>query len=361
MLHNRISSIHHVAEHLRNVVPQARVAVAHGQMEEGELDHVMMDFYAGKFDVLLCTAIIENGLDMPNVNTIVVDQADTFGLAQLYQLRGRVGRSDRQAYAYFTWKARKKLTETAQERIAALKEFSSLGSGYKVALRDLEIRGAGNLLGAEQSGVLAAVGYDLYCQMLDEAVRMTKGEYIEQEREVQIDLPLDAFLPESYVPELNQRIDLYRRLAAVRDWKRAEEIREEMRDRFGSTLPLAADNLFRLVAVKLICLEIGIIKISTERGTLTLLLQHARSLSPQAVKRLQFEAPGWRNRGLPAPAFTPERVTIYTHNVDQDTILKMLEEVADRLRVIEQEVLKAPRPAAKPVLNRREDWRRFGG
>ena len=271
-----------------------------------------------------------------------------------------MGRSDRQAYAYFTWKARKKLTETAQERIAALKEFSALGSGYKVALRDLEIRGAGNLLGAEQSGVLAAVGYDMYCQMLDEAVRITKGEFIEPEREVQIDLPLDAFLPEDYVPELNQRIDLYRRLAAVRSWQRAEEIREEILDRFGKPLPTAANNLFRLVGVKLIGLEMGIIKIGTERGAIVLLLQHEHSLSPQAVKRLQFEAPNWRNRNLPAPAFAPERVTIYAHNLDQDTMLKLLEEVADRLRVIEQEVLKAPRPAAKPVLRHNETWRPFG-
>ncbi len=160
--------------------------------------------------------------------------------------------------------------------------------------------------------------------------------------------------------ELNQRIDLYRRLAAVREWKRAEEIREEILDRFGKPLPTPANNLFRLVAVKLICLELGITQIGTERGAIVLHLQHERSLSPQAVKRLQFEAPGWRKRGLPAPAFASERVTIFTHNVDQDTMLSMLEEVADRLRVIEQEVLKSPRPAGKPALNRREEWRPFG-
>ena len=208
--------------------------------------------------------------------------------------------------------------------------------------------------------MLAAVGYDMYCTMLDEAVRMSKGEFIEPEREVQINLPLDAFLPEDYVPELNQRIDLYRRLAAVRDWKRAEEIRAEILNRFGKPLPTAANNLFRLVAVKLICLELNITFIGSEREAVVLRLTHERSLSPQAVKHLQFEAPSWRNRGLPAPAFTPERVTIFTHNVDQDTMLRMLEEVANRLRVIEQEVLKAPRPAVKTPLNRREDWRPFG-
>jgi len=348
LLHNRIQSIYHVAEHVRQTVPQARVEVAHGQMEEGELDRIMTEFYARKFDVLVCTAIIENGLDVPNVNTIVVDQADTLGLAQMYQLRGRVGRSDRQAYAYLTWKPRKKLSETAKERIAAMKEFASLGSGYKVALRDLEIRGAGDLLGAEQSGVLAAVGYDLYCQMLEEAVRIVHGEEVPPEREVQIDLPLDAFLPEDYVPELNQRIDLYRRLAAVREWAKAEEIRAEMLDRFGKPLPVAADNLFRLVAVKLLCLEIGITHILTERGAVVLRLPHERSLSPQAVKRLQAEAPEWRKRNLPAPTFAAERVTIFTMNVDQPTLLIILEQVADRLRNIETEVMKAPRPAFTP-------------
>ena len=348
LLHNRIQSIYHVAEHVRQTVPQARVEVAHGQMEEGELDRIMTEFYARKFDVLVCTAIIENGLDVPNVNTIIVDQADTLGLAQMYQLRGRVGRSDRQAYAYLTWKPRKKLNETAKERIAAMKEFASLGSGYKVALRDLEIRGAGDLLGAEQSGVLAAVGFDLYTQMLEEAVRIVRGEEVPPSREVQIDLPLDAFLPEDYVPELNQRIDLYRRLAAVREWKRAEEIRDEMLDRFGKPLPVPADNLFRLVAVKLLCLEIGITHILSERGAVVLRLPHERSLSPQAVKRLQAEGPEWRKRNLPAPTFAAERVTIFTMNVDQPTLLTILEQVADRLRNIETEVMKSPKPAFTP-------------
>ncbi len=363
VLHNRISSIYHVAERIRGVVPQARVAVAHGQMEEGELDRIMLDFYECNFDVLVCTAIIENGVDFPNANTIIVDQAEMFGLAQLYQLRGRVGRSDRQAYAYLTWRPRKKLSETAQERIAALKEFSTLGAGYKVALRDLEIRGAGNLLGAEQSGVLAAVGYDMYCQMLEEAVAMVRGDYVEPEREVTIDLPLDAFLPQDYVSDLNQRIDLYRRLAGVRQGRFAEDLRTEILDRFGRPLPVPVDNLFRLIGVKLMALETGITYIGTERGAVVLRLDPQRSLSPQAVKRLQAEAPKWRDRGLPAPAFTPDRVTVFTHQVDQPTLLGMLEEIADRLRAIESEVLKAPRPRPITTANRRNDadMRPFGG
>jgi transcription-repair coupling factor (superfamily II helicase) len=343
VLHNRVSSIEHIAQHIRRVVPQARVAVGHGQMGEGELDRLMMDFYERKFDVFICTTIIENGVDFPNVNTLIVNEADCFGLAQLYQLRGRVGRSDRQAYAYLTWRPRKKLTETAQQRIAALKEFAALGSGYKVALRDLEIRGAGNLLGAEQSGVLEAVGYDLYCQMLEDAVRLVRGETVEPEAEVQIDLPLDAYLPEEYVPDLNQRIDLYRRLAAVRNPQFADELRAEILDRFGKPLPAAAENLFRVIGVKLRCRDAGVAYLGTERGAIVLRLRDDRNLSPQALRLLTREAPKWRERGLPAPGFTAGRATIYTQNLDVPTTLDILEELLDRLRIIEDEAAKAPK------------------
>ncbi len=349
ILHNRVSSIEHIARHIRRIVPQARVAVGHGQMGEGELDKLMMDFYERKFDVFVCTTIIENGVDFPNANTLIVNEADCFGLAQLYQLRGRVGRSDRQAYAYLTWRPRKKLTETAQQRIAALKEFAALGSGYKVALRDLEIRGAGNLLGAEQSGVLEAVGYDLYCQMLEDAVRLVRGEVVEPEVEVQIDLPVDAFLPEDYVPDLNQRIDLYRRLAAVRNPKFAEELREELMDRFGKPLPPATENLFRMVGVKLRCRDTGIAYIGTERGAIVLRLNENRVLSPQALRRLTLEAPKWRQRGLPAPGYTPGRATVYTQNLDTDAQLDILEEVLDRLRIIEDEVARTLKPKPRAV------------
>ena len=362
ILHNRIASIYHVAEHIRQVTPQARIAVAHGQMAEGELDRLMMEFYQRKYDVLVCTAIIENGIDLPNVNTLIVDQAEIFGLAQLYQLRGRVGRSDRQAYAYLTWKPHKRLTETAQERIAALKEFSMLGAGYKVALRDLEIRGAGNLLGAEQSGVLAAVGYDLYCQMLEDAVKMVHGEYVEPEREIQIDLPLDAFIPADYVPDLNQRIDIYRRLAAVREQKFAAEIRAEFIDRYGKPLPEEVDNLFRLIGIKLICLATGITHIASERDAIVLRISANRTLSPQAVKRLLLEAPNWRKRGLSAPAYTPDRATIFTTGLGTAEKLLMLEEVAQRLRDIEDEISRHPRATLAPPIVKRDTLRRpFGG
>jgi transcription-repair coupling factor (superfamily II helicase) len=349
VLHNRVSTITQVANRIRTIVPQARVEVGHGQMAEGELDRLMLAFYERKFDVFVCTTIIENGVDFPNANTLIVNDADTLGLAQLYQLRGRVGRSDRQAYAYLTWRPRKKLTDTAQQRIAALKEFAALGSGYRVALRDLEIRGAGDLLGAEQSGVLAAVGYDLYCQMLDEAVKLVKGEVVEPEPEVQIDLPIDALLPNSYVPDLNQRLDFYRRLAAVRNPRFAEELRAELHDRYGKPLPVEADNLFRLVAVKLRCRDAGVTHITTERGAIVLRLATERVLSPFAQRKLTLEAPQWRKRGLPAPGIGSGRVTVFTQNLDIPTTLDLLDEVLDRLRTIEEE-------AARPAKPRPRGW-----
>jgi transcription-repair coupling factor (superfamily II helicase) len=349
VLHNRISSIYHVAEHIRRVVPQARIEVGHGQLPEGQLDRLMLDFYLRKLDVLVSTAIIENGVDFPNANTIIVYDAEHFGLAQLYQLRGRVGRSDRQAYAYLTWRPRKKLTPAAAERVAAIKEFSALGSGYRVALRDLELRGAGDLLGAEQHGALAAVGFEMYSQMLEEAVKIVKGEAVEPEREIQIDLPIDAALPVSYVPELNQRVDLYRRLAAVRQATDAEAIRAELLDRYGKPLPVETDALFRLLAIKLRCKQVGVVQIIAERDAIAVRLDAERILSPWAVKRLTFEAPKWRARGLPAPAFTAGRVTLFTLNQDTDTVLSTLEEVLDHLRTIEDEVAKGPGTSARPA------------
>ena len=267
-VHNRVESIPHVAVHLRRLLPNARIVVGHGQMPEAELERVMVDFYAGKYDVLLCTTIIENGLDIPNVNTIIVDQADKLGLAQLYQLRGRVGRSDRQAYAYFMWTPHKRMSEAAQQRINAIKEFSDLGSGLKLALRDLEIRGAGNLLGAEQSGFVAAVGFDLYCQLLSEAVNEARGLPTPSRPEVSLDLPVDAFIPDDWVPALNQRIELYRRLAAVTNEEMLKDLTGEMRDRFGAPTPPPVNNLIHLVRIKLLCMANRIERIAAKSGVL---------------------------------------------------------------------------------------------
>src|SRR5262249_2817685 len=214
-VHNRIRDIEHVAEHVRTLVPEARVSVAHGQMDDARLERVVLDFWERESDVLVCTTIVESGLDMPTVNTLVVDRADRLGLAQLYQLRGRVGRRGQRAYAYLLYPRDRALTEEAYERLKTIGEFTELGSGFKDALRDLEIRGAGNLLGAEQSGHIAAVGFDLYVEMVTEAVGELTGTAPEAPAEVQIDVPVTANLPREYIARDDVRMEAYRRLAAV--------------------------------------------------------------------------------------------------------------------------------------------------
>ena len=216
-VHNRVQSIDTAAARLRQLVPEARIAVAHGQMDEGTLEQVVVDFWEGRYDVLVCTTIIESGIDMPTVNTLVVERADLLGLGQMHQLRGRVGRSGSRAYAYLFHPHDKVLTEEAYERLKTIGESTDLGSGFKIAMRDLEIRGAGNLLGQAQSGHIAAVGYDLYCQMVTEAVAEMKGEPIATPSEIKLDVPTDAFLPADYVSKEELRLEAYRRLADVTD------------------------------------------------------------------------------------------------------------------------------------------------
>jgi transcription-repair coupling factor (superfamily II helicase) len=232
-VHNRVQDIDQTAARIRELVPEARVAVAHGQMDEGSLERVVLDFWQGEYDVLVCTTIIESGIDMPTVNTLVVDRADLLGLGQLHQIRGRVGRSGQRAYAYLFHPRDRALTEEAYERLKTIGEATELGSGFKIAMRDLEIRGAGNLLGTGQSGHIAAVGYDLYCQMVNEVVAELKGEEAREPAEIKLDLPLDASLPKAYVPKEELRLEAYRRLAAVATEAAVADIRVEWEDRYG--------------------------------------------------------------------------------------------------------------------------------
>ena len=255
-VHNRVQSIEERARELRELVPEARIAVAHGQMDENELEQVVMDFWEGNFDVLVCTTIIESGIDMPTVNTLVVERADLLGLGQMHQLRGRVGRSGQRAYAYLFHPRDARLTEDAHERLRTIGESTELGSGFKIAMRDLEIRGAGNLLGEAQSGHIAAVGYDLYCQMVTEAVAEMKGETTEEPREIKIDIPVDANLPEDYVPSEELRLEAYRRLAEVRTAAELADIGNEWRDRFGP-LPEPARALLTVGALRVECIRCG--------------------------------------------------------------------------------------------------------
>jgi transcription-repair coupling factor (superfamily II helicase) len=265
-VHNRVQDIDHVAAHLRDLVPEARVAVAHGQMDEGSLERVVLDFWEGEYDVLVCTTIIESGIDMPTVNTLVVDRSDLLGLGQLHQIRGRVGRSGQRAYAYLFHPRDRTLTEEAYERLKTIGEATELGSGFKIAMRDLEIRGAGNLLGTGQSGHVAAVGYDLYCQMVSEVVAELKGEELREPAEIKLDLPLDANLPKGYVEKEELRLEAYRRLAAVTTEAEVDDIRAEWEDRYGPTPDEAAALLevarLRAEAARLGIRELNVVKVT---------------------------------------------------------------------------------------------------
>ena len=245
-LHNRVETIDETAERVRALVPEARIAVAHGQMAEGRLESVMLDFLRGGADILVCTTIVESGLDIPTANTLIVERADELGLAQMYQIRGRVGRSRERAYAYLLYPSAAALSEEASRRLATLSDYTELGSGFKIAMRDLEIRGAGNLLGDEQSGHVAAVGFELYVSMLDEAVRLLGGDSAEETAEpVRMDLPVDAYVPGDYVPYEAAKIEVHRRIAGARQVAQLIMLREELADRFGP-VPEPLDNLIRL-------------------------------------------------------------------------------------------------------------------
>jgi transcription-repair coupling factor (superfamily II helicase) len=265
-VHNRVQDIEHVAAQVRELVPGARVAIAHGQMDESRLERVVLDFAAREHDVLVCTTIVESGLDMPTVNTMVVDRADLLGLAQLYQLRGRVGRRGQRAYAYLLHPADRVLTEEAYERLKAIGEFTDLGSGFKLAMRDLEIRGAGNLLGGAQSGHIAAVGFDLYCELVTEAVSELKGEERVEPFEVVVDVPLDAHLPREYVARDDVRMEAYRRLAAVTAPADVDDIRTEWLDRYGP-LPPPAEALLAVARLRAECVRIRATSVSVQKGT----------------------------------------------------------------------------------------------
>ncbi len=261
-VHNRVQSIEQAAGRLRELVPEARIAVAHGQMDEGSLEQIVVDFWEGRFDVLVCTTIIESGIDMPTVNTLVVERADLLGLGQMHQLRGRVGRSGSRAYAYLFHPQDKILTEEAYERLKTIGEATELGSGFKIAIRDLEIRGAGNLLGASQSGHIAAVGYDLYCQMVTEAVSEMKGEPPARDPDaVKLDVPVDAYLPKDYVTKEESRLEAYRRLAGVTTAEQVTDIRNEWSDRYGP-VPEPAEALLMVGLLRAECHRVGVRDVS---------------------------------------------------------------------------------------------------
>jgi transcription-repair coupling factor (superfamily II helicase) len=281
-VHNRVQSLPSVVRLIQELVPDARIVMAHGQMKERELEATMVRFVTGQADILVSTAIVESGLDIPASNTIIVNRADRFGLAQLYQLRGRVGRERQQAYAYLLLPADGRVDEQAQRRLRVLQELTELGSGFKLALRDLEIRGAGNLLGPQQHGHIAAVGYDLYAKLLGEAVRELRGEPAAAAVEPVISMGAEGLLPEEYVPEVNQRLALYKRLAAAESAEAVAELRAELTDRFGP-LPGTAEQLLDTVRVRVAARALAIEKVEVGEGKALVTFAPSTPIDPQQL------------------------------------------------------------------------------
>ena len=331
-VYNRVNNIADVTASIQALVPEAVVAFAHGQMQERELERIMYDFIDGEIDVLVSTTIIETGLDISNVNTMIVHDADNMGLSQLYQLRGRVGRSNRTAYAFLMYKRDKMLREVAEKRLAAIKEFTDLGSGFKIAMRDLEIRGAGNLLGAKQHGHMQAVGYDLYCKMLDEAVKSLKGVSTTQDFETTIDLDVDAFIPPTYIVNEVQKLDIYKRIAGIENQNECDDMREELLDRFGET-PAAVQNLLRIAMIRVNAHKLFITEIRGRNEEIRFTLKPDAQIRAEKIPELlkQYDKLSFHHKGTPFFLFRYKKCG-------------MVERDAQMLLNFTEEVLKAMEP-----------------
>ena len=284
-VYNRVNNIADMTARIQALVPEASVAFAHGQMQERQLEQIMYDFIGGEIDVLVSTTIIETGLDISNVNTMIIHDSDTMGLAQLYQLRGRVGRSNRTAYAFLMYKRDKMLKEVAEKRLSAIREFTELGSGYKIAMRDLEIRGAGNLLGKKQHGHMQAVGYDLYCKMLSEAVQNLKGIPVREDFNTTVDLDVDAFIPPSYIVNEIQKLDIYKRIAGLENQEECDDMKEELLDRFGE-IPSAVQNLFRISMIRILAHRLYLTEIKGKSGEIRFTLTPDAKLKAENIPEL---------------------------------------------------------------------------
>ncbi|MCL1905650.1 MAG: transcription-repair coupling factor [Clostridiales bacterium] len=333
-VHNRVHNIYERATALQQLLPKARIAVAHGQMREKELECVMMEFVEEGADILLCTTIIESGLDIPNVNTLIVDEADHFGLSQLYQLRGRVGRSERQAFAYFTYRRDKAINETAQKRLIAIRDFTELGAGFKIAMRDLELRGAGNILGPEQSGHIMAVGFDLYCRLLKEEMAIQAGQAPVREEAIsaQMELQLNAFIPNSYIEDSGLKVEVYKRVAACESLGEVDDLAAVLIDRYGS-LPAPLNNLLLLGKVKALAKQFEILSIIQKPAHIELKFAEGHPLTGKHLLRLLVK---WEKR----LAFADKKsfsIRLHTGDIVQgvsrvELLLKLLVELEETVK-----------------------------
>lgn len=333
-VHNRVDDIHVVFSYLSKLVPEVVFDVAHGQMNERELENAMKNFMDNMTDVLICTTIIETGMDIQNVNTIIVDNADKLGLSQLYQLRGRVGRTNRIAYAYLTYKKDKVLTEVAEKRLRALKDFTELGSGFKIAMRDLEIRGAGNLMGKAQHGEMSVVGYDLYVKMLDTAIKMITGEILEEKPNTTIDMKIDAYIPSSYISDEMHKLEVYKRIASMESEEDYEDIKEELLDRF-SDIPDSLYNLMDIARLKFYANRAGVLELRDRGKDILITFVSGEKLTSEKVdvflekypKRSEFQ------RKEPAVAF---KVTEKDRDLTIDALTKLMKELSDADKVAKE-------------------------
>jgi transcription-repair coupling factor (superfamily II helicase) len=323
-LHNRVETIHSVAAKVQQLVPQARIGIAHGQMNERELERIMLKFVQDELDVLIATTIIENGLDIPRANTLIVDRADLYGLSQLYQLRGRVGRSDRRAYAYLLIPSDEALSEIARKRLAAIREFSDLGTGFRVAALDLEIRGAGNLLGGEQHGHIETVGFDLYCQLLERTVEELRGEKPEEEISTSINLNLDIRIPEPYIADAGQRLRMYKRISSAATREELDTLRQEMVDRFGQ-YPEPVENLFHYAQLRLETLALQIQSVEKNKDQVFFRFVDQSKVSADKLLKLVM-----RNKHA---TFSPQGLlTLEVPKLSPEKLFEVINQILDEIR-----------------------------
>lgn len=316
-LFNNVEGIQKKAIDIQNLVPEAKIAVAHGKMSGNELEEIMMEFIKGEVNVLICTTILESGIDIPNANTIIVENADRLGLAQLYQIRGRVGRADKQAYAYITYKRDKLLSEVADKRLKAIKEFTEFGSGFKIAMRDLEIRGAGSMLGEIQHGHMEQVGYDTYCSLLDEVIKEMQGIEVEEEKEVQIDLAISCYIPDEYIENSSQKIEIYQDIALCKTEEDIRNVVDEMIDRYGS-MPEEVEKLLEVTRIKQMCKKAGVIKLSQKKDGIVFIYDTGKFDGSSIDNLVKKYGPKIR--------FSPGYVTLNTSSLEKENIIEKVKE-----------------------------------